>query len=601
QSTGDRVLLERVWPGLRKSIDLLWKLRDQDGNGLLNWHMGANAFLYQADHLEMPGDAASPSIMMGAMLAKLSSIAVQIGQTQDAMLWKSLSDKITASLSQVLWSKTEGAFYNHRDQQGLFHRARYYTDLVYPVLYSNMPDLYSWQSMNYLTRFLWTDNYKGERSLMRVGEFKPSIFGNDNVMPVQMAEASRAYFKLGENEKGIRLMESVALAATIFTEAPGNFPERMNDEGKGEANYLFGNPIGSFLYTCVDGLFGLRLKDGGKTIYCEPAFPEEWNDASIQLPFASFSFTRTGDKNSKKCIYNIVQAENRKTDFSVLLEPFKWVKVFSNGKPVEFETTAGINKTRVSFHLPSALKQQITIQYGVADLWQDKDLLLKPGEGFHWRGNREIEKIADPQSVLTSFQIKDNVINGVTGTDTGWHVLYVWTKQPRTVQPLRIHIVSPVSQPPAEYLKRSFLKEEKVIPLDISAWFNTDSFFLASRWRYEYELRDSNYFALLPDSSRKIFEYYGYPFRNGNSMAMICRGISDGFTTETRKVDWPDSMEFAVGRKLKMLSFLWACETQARNTAMEVGYITLNYTDGSRKQIHLKTGENLDASWKYFA
>lgn len=601
ESTGDRSLLETVWPGLRKSINLLWKMRDKDGNGLINWHMGANAFLYQADHLEMPGDAASPSIFMGAMLAKLSSIAGQIGQSQDAEQWKSLSQKITENLPPVLWDKPAGAFFNHRDEQGLAHRAHYYTDLVYPALYSNMPDLYGWQSMDYLTRFLWADNYKGERSLMRVGEFRPSIFGNDNVMPVQMAEASRAYFKLGENKKGLDLMESVALAATIFTEAPGNFPERMNDEGKGEANYLFGNPIGSFLYTCVNGLFGLQLTDKGKTISCEPAFPEHWNKASIKLPYVSLSFTRSGDKTNKKCSYDIVQDKSRRTDFSVLLESGKWIKVFSNGKPIEFETTAGINKTRISFHLPAALKQQITIQYVVADLWQSTEILLKPGEEFHWKGKQEIEKIADPQSALSSFQIKENIINGVAGPDTGWHVIYVWAKQPRTVEKLRIHIVSPVTTTPIEYWKRSYLKEEKLIPLDISAQFNTDSFFLASRWRYEYELRDSAWFTLMPDSSRKVFEWYGYPFRKGNSMALICRGVSDGFTTETKKGEWPDSMEFAVGRKVKMLSFLWACETQARNTAMEVGYITLTYKDGSQKQIHLNVGENLDASWKYFA
>jgi hypothetical protein len=42
--------------------------------------------------------------------------------------------------------------------------------------------------------------------------------------------------------------------------------------------------------------------------------------------------------------------------------------------------------------LPAALKQQITIQYGVADLWQATDILLKPGEGFHWKGSRKLKK-----------------------------------------------------------------------------------------------------------------------------------------------------------------------------------------------------------------
>ena len=239
KSTGDRSLVLQVWPNLRKSIDLLWQIRDKDGDGLLNWHLGANAFLYQADHLEMPGDAASPSLMMAGMLDEISVVGLQLGQTEDAGRWHRLAEKIYQNLVKILWDSKSGAFYNHRDEQGLFHSTHYYTDLVFPSLYTSLPEEYGWQSLDYLYRSLWTNNYMGEKNLMRVGDFKPSIFGNDNVMPVQMAEAARAYFNQGDDEKAIRLLESVALAGTVFTEAPGNFPERMNDEGKGEANYLF--------------------------------------------------------------------------------------------------------------------------------------------------------------------------------------------------------------------------------------------------------------------------------------------------------------------------------------------------------------------------
>ena len=44
-------------------------------------------------------------------------------------------------------------------------------------------------------------------------------------------------------------MCGVARAATVFTEQPGSFPERMDAAGKGEYNYMFGNPSASYLYT----------------------------------------------------------------------------------------------------------------------------------------------------------------------------------------------------------------------------------------------------------------------------------------------------------------------------------------------------------------
>ena len=98
-----------------------------------------------------------------------------------------------------------------------------------------------------------------------------------------MAEAARAFFKTGDNSTGFRMLKSVALAGTINTEAPGNFPERMNDYGKGEANYLFGNPVGSFLQGVINGLFGLALKNEGRTLEWAPAFPDNWEQAQIRF------------------------------------------------------------------------------------------------------------------------------------------------------------------------------------------------------------------------------------------------------------------------------------------------------------------------------
>jgi hypothetical protein len=105
----------------------------------------------------------------------------------------------------------------------------------------------------------------------------------------------------------------------------------------------------------------------------------------------------------------------------------------------------------------------------------------------------------------------------------------------------------------------------------------------------------------IPDSSREILRSYGYHPQNGRTMAMISKGISDASTTRTLMEGLTDSMQFSVNRKLRALSFLWMSETQARNTSTEVGSIQLNYWDGSRQQVPLIVGKNLDASWKFFA
>ena len=61
-ATGDRKTLDEVWPATKENLERLLKTRDPDGNMLLNWMLGGNMFLYQSDHLSLPGDAFSPRL-----------------------------------------------------------------------------------------------------------------------------------------------------------------------------------------------------------------------------------------------------------------------------------------------------------------------------------------------------------------------------------------------------------------------------------------------------------------------------------------------------------------------------------------------------------
>lgn len=137
EETEDQELLERIWLPLLSSIQYLWEARDKNGNSLLDWHLACNPFMYQADHLGMPGDAASPSLMMAGMM-KLSVIAGKMGKIEEAKKWKKLSAEMNATLVELLWNKDAGVFYNHVDLQGIQHMSHYYTDHVFPALYTRL-------------------------------------------------------------------------------------------------------------------------------------------------------------------------------------------------------------------------------------------------------------------------------------------------------------------------------------------------------------------------------------------------------------------------------------------------------------------------------
>lgn len=287
-TTGDLEMIRMIWDAICKGIDNFFEKRTGP-NGLVDWHLGCNVFLYQADHLALPGDAASPSIFMSGIMKKMAQLAEIIGDEKSRDAWSEKADFLNREAQKRLYDPQEKKFYNHIDLQGKYHRAKYYTDAVFPMLYSDFPDEIKENALNSLWEKMIFKSENG-RLLMKVGEFKPSIFANDNVMPTQMCEAARAFYMMGDAETATELMHNVSIAATVDTESPGSFPERMDNEGKGEANYNFGNPIGSFLYTFIAGLFGVQLKDAGEKIQFSPCFPEKWENAHFRLPYAEIKY-----------------------------------------------------------------------------------------------------------------------------------------------------------------------------------------------------------------------------------------------------------------------------------------------------------------------
>ena len=64
EQTGDLAAVSETAENINKMCGELVALCDPDGDGLLSWNRASNAFLYQADHLFLPGAGASPSLMM---------------------------------------------------------------------------------------------------------------------------------------------------------------------------------------------------------------------------------------------------------------------------------------------------------------------------------------------------------------------------------------------------------------------------------------------------------------------------------------------------------------------------------------------------------
>lgn len=278
EATRDRETVRRLWDSLKDSLNAMLTRKDPAGTGFLSWHSGCNSFLYQADALHLPGAGFSPSAMLCGMLRAMADLGGAVGDLELAGVWRGRADTVESELLRRFWLPEEGRFTGCIDPQGLVQQASYYTDFVFPSLYTTMPADRVCAALRTLDETLWADG-----RWMRVGNFKPGGFGNDAILPTQMCEAAEAYFKEGRSDRGLALLASSARAATTHTRSPGAFPERCDEQGNGEANYIFGNPIGAYLQALIGGLFGLRRAAAGSVLHWTPCIPPEWTQCRLRV------------------------------------------------------------------------------------------------------------------------------------------------------------------------------------------------------------------------------------------------------------------------------------------------------------------------------
>jgi hypothetical protein len=224
--------------------------------------------------------------MVAGNLNQMAEMAEARGESGDAERWRHRAAYMQSELVRRFWLPKEGKFIAGVDGQGLVMRANFYTDFVFPQLYSDLPVDYTWTSLLTQVRTLGMKN-----GLMHIGNYMPPLFGNNMVMPAQMAESAEAYFQAGLSSRAWRLLHSVGLAATIATNSPGSFPERMSDSGFGQPQYIYCNPAGSYARTVVSGLFGFEMTTPDRPLIWHPSIPDDWSSAKLRVGGISMQIT----------------------------------------------------------------------------------------------------------------------------------------------------------------------------------------------------------------------------------------------------------------------------------------------------------------------
>lgn len=279
----------------------------------------------------------------------MSPVRVQ-NLTQRAAAWRRRAAYMRREIVRRLWLEDEGRFTSGIDAQGLVQKAAYYTDFVFPILYSELPREFGRKSLEALDRALWIGDH-----LLRTGNYQPDFFGNNAVHPTAMCEGAEAYFKAGRAYRGWALLHGTALCATVSTDSPGQFPEYCTTTGYGLPDWIFGNDIGAYIRAVVGGLFGFERTAPNQTLSWNPCLPAEWDAATLRLGDITMSMTgQAGDRNYKLTLPEAQAVQLRLPLFGHRVDAL----VNGQGKALNHESD-GIF---AALHLPAAKHHEITIR-----------------------------------------------------------------------------------------------------------------------------------------------------------------------------------------------------------------------------------------------
>ena len=402
EATGDDLETQLAGP-VGRSFERFMATRDLAGTGLAGWHRGCNSFLYQADTLNLPGQAVSPSIMVARMRRTLARAAEAAGDAATARQQRYAADLVERELMRRFWDPARGAFTPGIDTLAMAQQKGYYTDFVFPALYSQLSPYVSWTMLAAADQRLWTD-----AGLMRSGEFLPSGFGNDFVGFVQPCEAAEAYAALGRPERCQALLAKMAEAITTKTDCPGSAPENCNDEGFGCHAYAFGNPAGAFVLGVIQGLWGLYRTDRGQGLTWRPALPDDWEEGELHLTDLTVSFRGQGHERHYAC----TQQKPRSLCLQLFCAANEEITATDEaGRDMTPSVTPHPAGRCYTLLLGKALMHQVIVKRRVC-VELSVPMRLQPGNRVHLKLPPGSWMTEDPRALLATFRIDADLLTG---------------------------------------------------------------------------------------------------------------------------------------------------------------------------------------------
>lgn len=377
----NKAFMREMWPTIKRS--LAWEKRnyDPDGDHLYD----AYACIWASDALYYNGGAVTHSsaynYFHNSMAAKIARV---LGE--DSKPYQDEADAIQKAMESTLWLADEGYWAEYKDKMGL---QRVHKDAalwsVYTPIDCGVGTREQWnKSIDYVNQLI--PHINGSVS---TSDWMPYSWSINNVAPAEEYHMVLAMFEAGRKEEGFQLLKSVIMDNMFYGISPGNFGQlSYYDAARGECYRDFGDVIGIASRAIIQGLFGVVPNALEGKCYIRPGFPDDWEQATVDLPYLSYKYKKV---NGKPEVYDIVSKFPQKLQIIVELpgeSPTQKAKKESadTGKYKTLSAFSLLNENRNKLGLDSinfarlGKKCKIDKYYNakVEDIFQNKYLSPRP-------------------------------------------------------------------------------------------------------------------------------------------------------------------------------------------------------------------------------
>ena len=295
----DTAYMRKMWPVITAHIE--WEKRnyDPDNDGLYD----AYCCIWASDALYYNSGAVTHSSAYNYRCNKLAArIAEIIGE--DSKPYREEAEKIINAMNSRLWLEKEGHWVEYEDMMGLKrkHKSAAVWSVYTPI------DCGAGTPEQFYRATRYVDNEiphipviadgKQYGSTISTSNWLPYSWSINNVAAAEVMHTALSFFEAGRPDAGFNLMKANIMDQMYLGDSPANFGQlSFYDAARGECYRDFGDCIGISSRTLIQGLFGVTPDALNRQCIIRPGFPQEWDSASIQTPYITYSYKRQDSKD----------------------------------------------------------------------------------------------------------------------------------------------------------------------------------------------------------------------------------------------------------------------------------------------------------------